>query len=155
MLVPTIPGAAQEKAGGIDDISLGDILNLDITVATKTKTTVQEAPSIVSVITADEIRNMGARNITDVLRTVPGFDMTLSSNSAAYQMNIRGMRSSAQNDKIKLMIDGHSMSALWGSDQQLFNVAPIANVRQIEIIRGPGSALYGTGAFLGVVNIVT
>jgi len=115
---------------------------------------VQEAPAIVSVITAEEIRNMGARNIIDVLRTVPGFDMTLP-NNAVYQMNIRGMRSAAQNDNIKFMIDGHSMAALYGGSQTNFNSTPVANIKQIEIIRGPGSALYGTGAFLGVVNIIT
>jgi iron complex outermembrane receptor protein len=139
----------------VDDLSLADLMNLEMTTATKTAMKESEAPSIVSVITAEEIKNMGARNIVDVLRTVPGFDLTLSSATATYQMNIRGMRSSAQNDKVKLMIDGHSMSALFGNSQQLFNATPIANIKQIEIIRGPGSALYGTGAFLGVVNIIT
>ena len=52
-------------------------------------------------------------------------------------------------------MDGHSLSALWGSPQALFNTIPLADIRQIEIIRGPGSALYGTGAFLGVLNIIT
>jgi len=116
-----------------------------ITVATKTKMTAQEAPSIVSVITGEEIRNMGARDITDVLRTVPGFDVIKTGNSPRQPIYIRGLNPSS-NEKVKIMINGHSMN---------FDKLPLGNIRKIEIIRGPGSAIYGTGAFLGVINIIT
>lgn len=153
-LVPQsgLPAKESLELEDLLDISFEELIKIH--VATKSEKTMREAPSIVSVITGEEIKNMGARNIIDVLRTVPGFDVTLSP-IGTYQINIRGMRSSRHNDKIKIMIDGHSLSALWGSNQALFNTLPIANVRQIELIRGPGSALYGTGAFLGVINIVT
>lgn len=136
-------------------LSLGELLNLEVTVATKTAMTVEEAPSIVSVITGEEIQNMGARDILDVLRTIPGFDLIHPSTNSVELVSVRGMHSAQQNNKIKLMIDGHSLSVLWGSYQFQFSAVPIANIKQIEIIRGPGSALYGTGAFLGVINIIT
>ncbi|MDM8551531.1 TonB-dependent receptor [Desulfobacterales bacterium HSG2] len=125
-----------------------------VTVATKTKMTAQEAPSIVSVITAEEIRNMGARNIVDVLRTVPGFDLVKRGNDVLQQIYIRGLTSPG-NEKVKIMINGHSMQMLLGSPGQNFERLPTGSIRKIEIIRGPGSALYGTGAFLGVINIIT
>jgi iron complex outermembrane receptor protein len=155
LAVPYSLGAAEMLLAAVDKVSLGDLLNMELTVATKTKTTAQEAPSIVSVISGEEIKNMGARDLIDVLRTIPGFDMTLSPNDTTYKINIRGMISSHKNNKIKIMIDGHSLSALWGDPHQLFNGMPVANIKQIEIIRGPGSALYGTDAFLGVINIIT
>ncbi|MDM8525968.1 TonB-dependent receptor [Desulfococcaceae bacterium HSG8] len=122
-----------------------------VTIATKTKMTSQEAPSIVSVITGDEIRNMGARNIGDVIRNVPGFDLICGTDTYS-RMHIRGMNSQGLNKNIKMMIDGHTLQSL-GADE--FERMPVAGISKIEIIRGPGSALYGTGAFLGVINIVT
>ncbi len=125
-----------------------------VTVATKTEMTDKEAPSIVSVITEEEIRNMGARNIADVLRTVPGFDLTDMGFYPMHQTYIWGMASTGV-EKIKIMIDGHSFQPFWGDPDFLFDKLPIGSIRKIEIIRGPGSALYGTGAFLGVINIIT
>ncbi len=120
-----------------------------VTVATKTKMTVQEAPSIVSVITGEEIRNMGARNLVDVLRTVPGFDLMQYTYLPLHKIYVRGLTSADTIEKMKMMVNGHTL--------QDFNLdaLPLSNIRRIEIIRGPGSALYGTGAFLGVVNIIT
>jgi iron complex outermembrane receptor protein len=122
-----------------------------VTVATKTRMTVEDAPSIVSVITGEEIRNMGARNLADVMRTVPGFDPVCNSESFP-RIYIRGMASQGTNKSIKIMIDGHAMQPMRADD---FERLPVAGISKIEIIRGPGSALYGTGAFLGVINMVT
>ncbi len=157
ILIMRIPASlmAQEAGDELGDISLSDLLNLEVSVATKSEMAVEEVPSIVSVITGEEIRNMGARNLEDVLRTVPGFDMTHDPTRVTHQVGIRGMMSPAHNNKIKVMMDGHSLSAFFGSAHYNFNTIPVSNVRQIEIIRGPGSALYGTGAFLGVINIIT
>jgi outer membrane receptor protein involved in Fe transport len=160
MLIPAAPGAAQEKADDRqseqDEISFYELeQQLMVSVATKTKTTVQEAPSIVSVITGEEIRNMGARNILDVLRTVPGFDITNMASGSVHKTVVRGMSSSLFNDKTKIMMDGHSLSVHYGESHSHFDRLPIDNIRQIEIIRGPGSALYGTGAFIAVINIIT
>ncbi|MDM8518051.1 TonB-dependent receptor [Desulfobacterales bacterium HSG16] len=122
-----------------------------VTVATKTKMTVQDAPSIVSVITGEDIQNMGARNLADIMRTVPGFDPT-SNNKGYTQMYVRGTSIQGVNKSIKVIIDGHALHPV-GYDE--FERVPIAGIKKIEIIRGPGSALYGSGAFLGVINIVT
>lgn len=149
---------AQEETGMEElDVSLGELLNLEITIATKTKMTVDNAPSIVSVITAEEIGNMGARDIVDVLRTIPGFDLTMPGNiTLSHKSNIRGMSSSGVNDKTQIMLNGHTLRFFYGDDTHVvFSRIPINNVKHIEIIRGPGSALYGTGAFIGVINVVT
>ncbi len=136
-------------------LSIQDLMNMEISVATKTAMSLQNVPSIVSVISGEEIRNMGARSVTDVLRTVPGFDIVLPTNSPQHRIYIRGMTSALSNEKVKLMIDGHSMQAFWGDPLFHLDRLPLAGIKKIEIIRGPGSALYGTGAFLGVINIIT
>ncbi len=72
------PGVFAEEHTETDelsDLSLGELLNLEVSVATKTEMRIEEAPSIVSVITDNEIRNMGARSVEDILKTIPGFDV--------------------------------------------------------------------------------
>jgi len=127
-----------------------------LSIATRTEMTEETAPSIVSVITGEQIRNMGARTIIDVLRTVPGFDLVHYAAIPTHKIVIRGMGSTNANEKIRIMLNGHSLKDFyWGAFGPHFDALPLANIKKIEIIRGPGSALYGTDAFLGVINIIT
>ncbi|GAM10787.1 iron-regulated outer membrane virulence protein [Geobacter sp. OR-1] len=127
----------------------------DLVTATRRVTPLHKAPAIATVITADEIRNMGARNLRDVLKMVPGIG--ISTNAWGVNMvEVRGIRTS-MNDKILVMIDGHSLnrningSALY----QVADALPVENIRQMEVVRGPGSALYGSSAFVATINVIT
>ncbi len=127
----------------------------ELVTATKRPTSVRKAPANATVITADEIRNMGARNLLDALKMVPG--MGLSINEFGVNMvEVRGIRTGTS-EKILVMIDGHSLNKnINGS--ALYNVVdmlPLENIRQVEVVRGPGSALYGNSAFVATINIIT
>ncbi len=147
------PLHALSKEIDVFSLSIEELMN--IAIATKTEMTTEEAPSIVSVISSKEIMNMGARNLVDVLRTVPGFDLTDSTTVNAKKIGVRGI--SAQfSSKTKFMVDGHTISvAYYLGCAHLLDNFPLANIKRIEIIRGPGSALYGAGAFTSVINIIT
>jgi iron complex outermembrane receptor protein len=126
-----------------------------LVTATKRSTPLRKAPAIATIITAGEIRNMGARNLLDVLKMAPGIG--ISTNVWGVNMiEVRGIRTS-MNDKILVMIDGHSLnrningSALY----QLADTLPVENIRQVEVVRGPGSALYGNSAFVATINVIT
>ncbi len=123
--------------------------------ATRRRTELRKVPAIATVITADEIRNMGARDLTDVLKMVPGFGVSLN-RVGSHMFEVRGVRTTFS-EKIVVMIDGHRLyESFYGSALfHLFNDLSVGNVRQIEVIRGPGSALYGANAFVAVVNIIT
>jgi iron complex outermembrane receptor protein len=127
----------------------------DLVTATKRPTSLRKAPAIATVITADEIRNMGARNLLDVLKMVPGFGISINEFNGM-MVEVRGIRTGTS-EKILVMIDGHSLNRnINGS--ALYRVAgtlPLENVRQVEVIRGPGSALYGNSAFVATINIIT
>ncbi|OQY27939.1 MAG: hypothetical protein B6244_08875 [Candidatus Cloacimonetes bacterium 4572_55] len=124
-----------------------------ILTATKTEKKVSEAPSIVSVITAKDIQNMGARSLNDALRRVVGIDMVMESIMQMPNFVFRGLRS---RNKYKFLLNGTDLPITnFSSPGPFIASIPVDNIRQIEVIRGPGSALYGTGAFLGVVNILT
>ncbi len=122
--------------------------------ATKVEQPITESPSSISVITAEDIRRSGATNIADLLRRVPGLDVLRISPSDA-QISARGFNESNNND-VLLLIDGRSAYVdFFGI--VVWDDLPIVleEIERIEIIRGPGSALYGANAFSGVINIIT
>jgi outer membrane receptor protein involved in Fe transport len=113
-----------------------------------------EAPNATTVITAEDIRLSGATSLVELLRRVPGADvMTMGVGSANF--SLRGFNQRIAN-KVLVLVDGRSEyqdflgMTLWSS-------IPIGleEIERIEVIRGPGSALYGANAMLGVVNIIT
>ena len=117
---------------------------------------VTEAPSSVTIITADEIRGLGHRTLADVLRTVRGFYITYDRNYS--YLGVRGFsRPGDYNARVLLQVDGHRLndnvfgSALIGTEFPL----DVDLIERIEIIRGPSSALYGTNAFFAVINVIT
>lgn len=127
----------------------------DLVTATKRPTSLRKAPAIATIITADEIRNMGANNIMDVLKMAPGLGISINE-SGVLMLEVRGVRT-AINEKVLVMIDGHSLNRNFDGSA-LYNVAgllPVENIKQVEVVRGPGSALYGTSAFVATINIIT
>ena len=127
---------------------------LFVTIASRMEEKAVRAPSMVTVITAKEIKNIGARTLFDILQTVPGFDTIKNASFGVNRFGARGMQ--ASDTKIKVLIDGHSLNMPFnGRATTFFDDLPLKNVKKIEIIRGPGSALYGENAFLAVVNIIT
>lgn len=146
--------AGEEPAQRLQQMSLEDILNVKLTVATRTETSLEDAPSVVSVITSEDIRRMGARDLRDVLRTVPGFELGVR--SLGYpEFGLRGIITD-NTEKILILLDGQPVNEdLEGSGTVVFGDLALDNVERIEIIRGPGSALYGTNAFAGVISIIS
>lgn len=127
----------------------------ELVTATKRHTTLRKAPAIATVISADQIREMGARNLLDLLKMVPGFGVSINEYNSM-MVEVRGIRTNTS-EKILVLIDGHSLNRnINGS--ALYRTAgmfPMENIKQVEIIRGPGSALYGNSAFVATINIIT
>lgn len=92
--------------------------------------------------------------LTDIIKIVPGFDVIIHGAFGNTEFGARGISSSSS--KIKVLFDGHSLNdPLFISVAEYFDEIPLTNVDKIEIIRGPGSAIYGANAFLAVINIIT
>lgn len=152
--------AAQEiNLGGFSDLSelkLSDLLNVTVSIAAAGRIqSLEEAPSIVSVITAEDIRRMGAHNLEDVLETLPGFEV-LVDEVGRLRISVRGLATQGTTENVLILLNGLRLNnQLWGGATATHFNFPVQNLRQIEVIRGPGSALYGSNAFVGVVNMVT
>lgn len=148
---------ASQQAGDFKDfkeLRIEDMINQEVSIASLGQDRVSTAPGVVSVVTAEEIRNMGARDLRDVLRTIPGFQLGMRC-FGYNEVGVRGIITD-NSEKVKFLIDDIPVNEkLEGSGTIVFADMPLENVSRIEIIRGPGSALYGANAFVGVVNIVT
>ena len=132
--------------------NLEDLLNTEVTVASSKPVMPSEAPAIVSVITREEIELSGARDLIDVLRMVPGFDFGVDIWNVV-GLGFRGMW--GHEGKIKLTVDGMPFNDLMYGNVPFGNHFPVESIERIEIIRGPGSSIYGNFAELAVINVVT
>ncbi len=137
------------------NLSLSDLGKVKITTATGNSTSLDRAPATASVITALQIEAMGAKNLDEVLETIPGLHVSVSALSRLDSIYfIRGIHSGF-NPHVLLLKNGVPVQySLQGSRPLLFRL-PVRNISQIEVIRGPGSAIYGADAYSGVINIIT
>jgi iron complex outermembrane receptor protein len=140
-----------------DELSLQELLNTAVvSSASKFRQEVREAPASITVVTAEDIRRQGHRTLADVLRSVRGFYTTDDRNYT--YLGLRGFaRPGDYNSRVLLLIDGHRLNdavydmAPFGTDFPL----DVSLIDRVEVIRGPGSSLYGTSAFFAVINVVT
>lgn len=137
-------------------MSLEDVLNVHVYAASKHLQNASDAPSSVTIITAEEIQEYGYRTLADILENVRSFYIT--SDRAYSYVGVRGFgRLGDWNTRILLLVDGHRTNdnvlgqALIGSE---FPV-DVNLIERVEIIRGPSSSLYGTNAFFAVINVIT
>jgi len=151
-LQPVVAFGEEMELEEMLDLSIEELVNLSVTTPTKSAQKLFETPATVRVITAEEIEERGYFTLEDALSDLPGmqFRNIVGFNSYVF---MRGVPS--QNNLILLMIDGVQINELnsggfYGGGQ--YN---LSNVERIEVVYGPGSALYGTHAVSGVINIIT
>ncbi|MEQ6341956.1 MAG: TonB-dependent receptor [Gammaproteobacteria bacterium] len=126
-----------------------------IALATGTRQSLSRAPSIATVITAADIRSMGAVDLDQVLAAVPGLHVSYSPLGYNSIYVMRGIVSDT-NPQVLVLINGIPVTNLFAGDRgQGWGGMAINGIARIEVIRGPGSALYGADAFAGTINIVT
>jgi outer membrane receptor for ferrienterochelin and colicins len=155
-------GAEYEKAApdrDLTELPLEELMEIEVATvysASKFEQKLTEAPSSVSIITSDEIKMYGHRTLADILRSVRGFFITYDRNYA--YLGVRGFgRQGDYNSRILLLVDGHRTndnlydSALIGTE----SIVDVDMIDRVEVVRGPGSSLYGGNAFFAVINVIT
>ncbi|MGZ4981736.1 MAG: TonB-dependent receptor plug domain-containing protein [Methylobacter sp.] len=125
-----------------------------VSIATGTPKPIFQSAAVTSVITAEQIKSMGATELHEVLETVPGVHASLQENVYDYNYSIRGIRNT-QNSQVLMLLDGTRITTPVFGTLMSGTELPIEAIQRVEVIRGPGSALYGADAFAGVINIIT
>jgi outer membrane receptor for ferrienterochelin and colicins len=150
--------AADPYGHDIEDLDLAKLLTTptDVWTATKTEQKSSQAPAIITTITREQIAVWGYRSVSEVLSHELGFYVVDDGVSA--NLAVRGISGGLYADSsiIKVLIDGHEVAFhSTGGNWLGPELIPLSAVDRIEIVRGPGSALFGADAFLGVINIKT
>lgn len=142
---PSFAGSSEREMLMLMDIPV-------VVTASKTEQPINEAPATIEVITDKDIARYGFRTVAEVLRMVPGMD--IASVGFSVYFSPRGLNGRKTNTTVLFLIDGHAINDLPRGVVDPCGLQ-LTNVKRIEVIRGPGSSLYGTNAFAGVVNIIT
>jgi outer membrane receptor for ferrienterochelin and colicins len=150
--VLTAKGPQDTRERSLLDLSLEELLDLEVQVASAEPQTTREAPAVVTVVTRQEIEQSGARDLIDVLRRVSGFDFGVDV-WGVVGIGFRGHW--GHEGKVMLAVDGMIMNELMYGNLAFGSHFPIAQIERIEIVRGPGSVIHGNSAELAVINIIT
>src|SRR5215469_5790964 len=148
-------GTASSQTPDYADMDISELMNIEVVSASKFQQTASEAPSSVTVITSEEIKLYGYRTLADILASVQGFYVTYDRNYDF--LGVRGVNLGDFNSRVLLLVDGHRINndlndgAAIGTDF----ILDVDLIDHVEIVRGPGSVLYGDNAFFAVINVIT
>lgn len=156
LLVLLLPPAIGDDSQDLTQLSIEDLMNIEVTSASKRPEKMSEAPASVSVITSEQIERWGYRTLGKALRRIAG--IYVGSDRNYDYIGVRGQsRPGDYNTRILLLIDGTRVNDSMYDFASIGMDFPvdIKSVDRIEVVKGPGSALWGTNALLGVVNVIT
>ncbi|MBI5178250.1 MAG: TonB-dependent receptor [Nitrospinae bacterium] len=140
-------------SNNIADLSLEELGQITVVTASLFSEQTAQAPAPMLVITRKQILDRGYRNLEDLMRDLPGFAIQ---NHDGLRDNIIAVRGVTGNNKLLILMDGIRISAATSSPEvPVRDNFPLYNAKQVEILYGPASALYGADAFNGVINIIT
>ena len=142
-----------QGSGELQTATIEDLMKITVTTASRKAEEVADAPAQVEVITQRQIRERGYRSLAELLRDQLGIKQELASDQDyPSDFTIQGSRGT---NRIVLLLDGIRVSSPTGEPLPIMANYPIHNARQVEIVFGPASALYGADAFSAVVNVIT
>jgi len=151
-VAPTEPDAS--SVNSLKDLSIEDLMNIEVTSVARQPEKLQDAPSAIQVITGDDIQRSGATSIPEALRLADNLDVA-QQNSHDWDISARGFNTDLAN-KLLVMIDGRTVytplfsGVFWNAQDYL-----LEDIDRIEVISGPGGTLWGANAVNGVINITT
>lgn len=135
------------------EMSLEELLDLKVISASRMEEKSSEAPATIHLVTDDQIRTRGYMNLEEVLEDIPGIE--IQKKASVEYSNYFTLRGIDGSEKFIILMDGMRINSPTGTPLAIVYNYPVVNAKQIEIVLGPASALYGVDAFTGVINIIT
>ena len=152
-LVFGLPTGARAQTD-LSQASLEQLMNIEVTSVSRREQKLSRVAAAIFVITQEDIRHSGARNVPDLLRLVPGLDVA-EIDANTWAISARGFNDVHAN-KLLVMIDGRSIyEPAFGGDFWDLQDVPFEDIDRVEVIRGPGATIWGANAMNGVISIIT
>ncbi len=140
----------------LHDMSIEELMNIEIVTAGKTAQKLADVPASVIIVTRDEIQKQGYHTLEEVITNIPGFYGINDYGEGGMMFGIRGFWSGVPNDKIIILINNVPQTKNVFTSHPLSEIpVPVEAIERVEVVRGPMSIIYGSGAFYGAVNIIT
>jgi len=157
LLIGCYIGQAQNPKDTLMDLSLEDLMNIRVVTASKSSESIQLAPAIISTTTAKEIESYGAVTLAEVLDKLTSVYFMSTYFAPDGMIAMRSTQTDHYNTKVLILLDSRPLRESFhgGYNGVIYSMFPTERIDKIEVIRGPGSVLYGTNAYVGVINIVT
>lgn len=147
---------AQNTTDELFELSLEELLQVRISSASRNEESLREAPAALTVFTRREIQNMGLTELGQLLNLVPGLQAMFEPTQGRDNLLVGRATPESYGQSFLLLIDGQRMNEHYTGGFTLANrFIPLANIERVEIVRGPGSSLYGSSAFSGVIQLFT
>ncbi len=138
----------------LGSMSIEDLMKVQVTTASRSKQSLGDVPAAIFVVSKEQIRASGLKTVPEMLRLVPGVQVSQIDGNK-WQISIRGFGGRYSN-KLQVLIDGRSIyTPLYSGVVWEANLVPVDEIERIEVIRGPGGAIWGANAINGIVNIIT
>lgn len=154
--VPDLPGESTATAGetpGVDINNIENLANAVVSSASKREQRLKDVPMTVSWIPAEELEGTGQFTLCDAIQYFPGMECRRGAMRKA-AVSAFGLGSNFLSNRLLLLKDGRPETDPWTGIFYPDETLPLTNIKQIEVIRGAGSSLYGSNAFAGVINII-
>lgn len=153
--LPSLAVSNWQGEGDLFALSLEQLMN--VSIASKKDEQLKHAPSVMTVINQQDIQNYGFRNLRDILDRFVNMQVVGSNLYPHNRLSIRGVTQTHTDNKVLMLINNRVVrdANQGGINSDIYNLFPVDVIKKIEIIRGPGSTLFGTNAFSGVINIIT
>jgi outer membrane receptor for ferrienterochelin and colicin len=154
---PLYAYAQTNSPSNLLQLSLKELTSIQVYAVSKKNEPINQAPSVVTVVTSKQIQQYGGRTLADVIARQPSMFMFGSSFLDNMATSMRGGKLTHTDNWILLLLNGRPIreSHNGGLNSDIYSMFPVEMIDKIEIIRGPGSVIYGTNAFTGVINIIT
>jgi len=139
----------------IFDMSLDDLLNMEITVASKKAEKTSDAPGAITAYSAKDMEKLGYYTLADLSSITAGYSSIKGLNTSQFETRGQYTSGGFNNNKHLILVDGIPVYNAIANTAAADEVLPLLGFQRVEFLRGPGSALYGVGAFNGVINVVS
>lgn len=136
------------------NLSLEELMQVDVSIATKTLVKTDDVPGMVSVVLSSDLVDRGYDNLWQSLAGLPGIQISIDS-TGSKQLVVRGVGKTYSSGKVKMLLNGVPMNSTINANAEALMSLPIQQIERIELIRGPGSAVHGEFAYAGVINVIT